>query len=424
MTQQKKQGFGTWGWLLLLFGLIMFLFSGGFVVDGTNVIAPAVAQRLDVDRGVILSMNSVAGIVGVLVAVVAGQLNQRLGARVVASGCLIVAAIGHIAACNAVNVGMYLAAMCFVSGGLSAGSFVGVGTLVAMWFPKKQGQAMSVVAMGSNFCTMLFVPLLTALNGAFGISVTSLLCGGAALVVGLLGAALLRNSPSERGLYPDNVTEAEFRTGYAVAPPETDPHGWTVGKLLRTKETWLCIFSTGLLMLTQNGVMSQLVSRNMELGMELSVATGVMSVIAVVGVIGSLIFGRIVVSLGVKRAGVLTGVLYIVAMLLNVSGIMPLVWVSLVIIGLLTAAAPNLMNSIPGSVFGRLGYAKVNSVVFPLTNVIFMLNFAVNGVITILFHSLRVAYIVFAVLSLIAVFLILAIQDHKYDQDYMAAYKQ
>ena len=32
-------------------------------------------------------------------------------------------------------------------------------------------------------------------------------------------------------------------------------------------------------------------------------------------------------------------------------------------------------------------------------------------------------YIVFAVLALISLFLILAIQDHKYDQDYMAAHK-
>ncbi|WP_297720111.1 hypothetical protein [Intestinimonas sp.] len=203
-----------------------------------------------------------------------------------------------------------------------------------------------------------------------------------------------------------------------------DTGGWTTAKLLRTKETWLCILSTGLLMLVQMGIMTQLVGRNMEVGMELGMATGVMSAIAVIGIIGSVIFGRIVVSLGVKKAGVLTCVLYIAALLLNVSGVMPLVWVSLVIIGFLGAAAPNLMNSIPGSVFGRVGYAKVNSVVFPLTNIIFMLNFAVNGLIKKLFNSLSVAYIVFAVLALISLFLILAIQDHKYDQDYMAAHKQ
>ena len=416
--------FGAWGWFLLIFGLLIFFSNGGFFADGTNVISPAVAEKLNVDQSLILTMNSIAGVIGVLVAIVAGQVNQRIGPSKVAAGCLILAGLGHIAAGNAVNVPMYLIAMCCVGGGLSAGSFVGIGTLVAMWFPKKQGQAMSVVAMGSNLGTMLFVPLLTVMVGAMGIGTSSMICGIVAVAVGVIGAILLRNTPTERGLYPDNVTEAEFKANYSTKPPEVSDAGWTTGKLLRTKEVWLCVFATGLLMLVQMGIMTQLVSRNMEVGMDLGMATGVMSAIAVIGIIGSVIFGRIVFKLGVKKAGVLTGVLYIVAMLCNVSGIMPLVWVSLVIIGFLGAAAPNLMNSVPGSVFGRVGYAKVNSVVFPLTSIIFMLNFAVNGLIKQLFNSLSVAYIVFAVLALISTLLILALQDHKYDQDYMAAHKK
>lgn len=421
--EQTKRGFGAWGWFLLIFGFLIFFSNGGFFADGTNVIAPAVAERLGVDRTIILNMNTVAGIVGVIIAIIAGQLNQRVGPAKVAAGCLILAGLGHIATGNAVSVPMYLIAMCCVGGGLSAGSFVGIGTLVAMWFPRKQGQAMSVVAMGSNFGTMVFVPLLTVLVGSLGIAVSSVICGVVAAVVGVIGAVMLRNTPQERGLYPDNVTEAEFKANYAAAAPEEDPHGWTVGKLLCTKETWLCVLSTGFLMLVQMGIMTQLVARNMEVGMNQALATGVMSAIAVIGVIGSVIIGRIVFKLGIKKAGVMTAVLYVVALLCNISGIMPLVWISLVIIGFLGAAAPNLMNSIPGSVFGRVGYAKVNSVVFPITNIIFMCNFAVNGIVQGLFHSISAVYIVFAVLALISLFLILAIQDHKYDQDYMAAHK-
>lgn len=421
--EQTKRGFGAWGWFLLIFGFLIFFSNGGFFADGTNVIAPAVAERLGVDRTIILNMNTVAGIVGVIIAIIAGQLNQRIGPAKVAAGCLILAGLGHIATGNAVSVPMYLIAMCCVGGGLSAGSFVGIGTLVAMWFPRKQGQAMSVVAMGSKFGTMLFVPLLTVLVGSLGIAVSSVICGVVAAVVGVIGAVMLRNTPQERGLYPDNVTEAEFKANYAAAAPEEDPHGWTVGKLLCTKETWLCVLSTGFLMLVQMGIMTQLVARNMEVGMNQALATGVMSAIAVIGVIGSVIIGRIVFKLGIKKAGVMTAVLYVVALLCNISGIMPLVWISLVIIGFLGAAAPNLMNSIPGSVFGRVGYAKVNSVVFPITNIIFMCNFAVNGIVQGLFHSISAVYIVFAVLALISLFLILAIQDHKYDQDYMAAHK-
>lgn len=421
--QQSKRGFGAWGWFLLIFGFLIFFSNGGFFADGTNVIAPAVAERLGVDRTIILNMNTVAGIVGVIIAIIAGQLNQRIGPAKVAAGCLILAGLGHIATGNAVSVPMYLIAMCCVGGGLSAGSFVGIGTLVAMWFPRKQGQAMSVVAMGSNFGTMVFVPLLTVLVGSLGIAVSSMICGVVAAVVGVIGAVMLRNTPQERGLYPDNVTEAEFKASYASAAPEEDPHGWTVGKLLATKETWLCVLSTGFLMLVQMGIMTQLVARNMEVGMNQAMATGVMSAIAVIGVIGSVIIGGIVFKLGIKKAGVMTCILYVVALLCNISGVMPLVWVSLVIIGFLGAAAPNLMNSIPGSVFGRVGYAKVNSVVFPITNIIFMCNFAVNGIVQSMFHSISAVYIVFAVLALISLFLILAIQDHKYDQDYMAAHK-
>ena len=201
--EQTKRGFGAWGWFLLIFGFLIFFSNGGFFADGTNVIAPAVAERLGVDRTIILNMNTVAGIVGVIIAIIAGQLNQRIGPAKVAAGCLILAGLGHIATGNAVSVPMYLIAMCCVGGGLSAGSFVGIGTLVAMWFPRKQGQAMSVVAMGSNFGTMVFVPLLTVLEASIGIAASSLICGAVAAVVGVIGAVLLRNTPQERGLYPD-----------------------------------------------------------------------------------------------------------------------------------------------------------------------------------------------------------------------------
>ena len=82
---REKRGFGPWGWLLLIFGLLVFFSNGGFFADGTNIISPAVAERLNVDQSIILTMNSVAGIVGVLIAVAAGQVNQRIGPSKVAA---------------------------------------------------------------------------------------------------------------------------------------------------------------------------------------------------------------------------------------------------------------------------------------------------------------------------------------------------
>ena len=57
---REKRGFGPWGWLLLIFGLLVFFSNGGFFADGTNIISPAVAERLNVDQSIILTMNSAA----------------------------------------------------------------------------------------------------------------------------------------------------------------------------------------------------------------------------------------------------------------------------------------------------------------------------------------------------------------------------
>ena len=51
-------------------------------------------------------------------------------------------------------------------------------------------------------------------------------------------------------------------------------------------------------MLAQMGIMTQLVARNIEVGIAPDLAVSVMSAIAVIGIIGAVIFGRILFRLG------------------------------------------------------------------------------------------------------------------------------
>ena len=119
----------------------------------------------------------------------------------------------------------------------------------------------------------------------------------------------------------------------------------------------------------------------------------------------------------------LTGVLYIVAMLFNISGVMPLVWVSLVVIGFLAPQPP------PDELRPRLcvrsgGLRQGQQRGVPPDQHHLHVQLRRQRLIKKLFNSLSVAYIVFAGLAFLSILLILALQDHKYDQDYMAAHKQ
>lgn len=419
---KEKNGFGGYGWFLIILGLFIFYFNVGFNADGSNVFAPAVAASIGVESGVILSMNSIAGIIGVLISIFAGQLNRRIGSRLVCGSMLFIGGLAYIAAANATSVAVYTIAMCFSFGGMNSAMFVGFGSLAANWFPKKMGAVMGIATMGAGLGTMTYVAVFTKLIGAMGVKTASIFPAGLCIIIAVIGLIITRNSPAERGLNPDNVSDEVFKNEYAAAPEEgEDPTGgWTIAKLFKTKEVWLCAVCCGLLMLCQVGIMSQLVVRNMEVGFSPSTAVLLMSFIAVFGLIFAPIIGRLVMKFGPRKIVVATCVLMALAVFLNATGVRLLYWISIVLIGITSTAPPNFVNTLPGSVFGRVGYPVVNSVLFPIISIIQMLNFAVNGFISMAFGSLRVSYISFGVMIIVSMILALAVKDHKFNRDFMA----
>jgi len=416
-----KKGFGGYGWFLILFGLFIFYFNVGFNADGSNVFAPAVAASIGVESGVILSMNSIAGIIGVIISIFAGQLNRKIGPRMICGIMLLIGGLAYIGAANATSVAVYTVAMCFSFGGMNSAMFVGYGSLTTNWFPKKMGAVMGIATMGAGLGTMTYVAVFTKLIAAMGVKTASLFPAGICIIIAVIGLAVSRNTPAERGLNPDNVSDEVFRSEYAAAPEEgEDPTGgWTIAKLFKTKEVWLCAVCCGLLMLCQVGIMSQLVVRNMEVGFDQSKAVLLMSFIAVFGLVFAPIIGRMVMKFGPKKVVVAVCILMALAVFLNATGVRPLYWVSIVLIGITSTAPPNFVNSLPGSVFGRVGYPVVNSVLFPIISIIQMLNFAVNGFISMAFGSLRISYISFGVMIIVSLILALAVKDQKFNKDFM-----
>lgn len=420
--------FGGWGWVTILYCLLMFFLYVGMCNDGANITAPNVAAALGVGNGVIMNMNSAAGIVGVVFFIIAGQINRRLGPRLTSGICTIVAGVAYIIACNAPSAALYCGAMCFVYGGIMSAGYVAGGTLVASWFPKKKGIVMGYTTMGHNFASAFYVQLVSILIGPsvlknIGSGVVPI--GIAAIVLGVLGMIFIRNTPQERGLNPDNVSDALYEKEYDTLDAVTDG-GWTTGKLLRTKELWLAAVTTGFFQICSVGVMSQLVLRNVELGLDQQSALNVMTVLALGGVVGSWLVGVIDEKLGTKKTMVGFGVWYCAALLLNftaVDSMTPLVYVSLFMIAMGIGGSANFTTSLPASIFGRHGFDKVNSVIFPIQGAITALCFAVNGVVQLLTGGqIRMAYLVFAAVAIVNVLLVLLVDEHRYNRDWRAAH--
>ena len=411
--------FGKYGWGTILYCLLMFWFYVGFVNDGSNITAPAVAAKLGVLPGTIMNMNSVAGIVGVFFFIIIGQINRIIGARLTSGIFTIIAGIGYICIGNARGVLSYTIAMCFVVGGIMSAGYIAGGTLVAQWFPKKKGVVMGYTTMGHNLASAFYVPIITWLVGHFGVGRGVVIPAAAVIILGVFGFIFIRNTPQERNMNPDNVSDEVYRTEYFVGQIDNEK-AWDVKGLLKTRELWLAAVTTGFFQICSVGVMSQLVIRNVSLGFTQNQAISLMTVIACIGVVGSWLVGILDDKIGTKQTMIIFGIWYMIALLANASETKVGIYLSIFMIGMGIGGSANFTTSLPTSIFGRHEFDKVNSVIFPIQGLITALCFAVNGIVLNLTGNLRSAYLVFAGVAAVDVLLVLLIDEHKYNKDWQA----
>ena len=414
----------------------MFWLYAGMVNSGSNVTAPAIAEKFGILSGTVLTMNTVAGVVGVIFFIIVGQVNRAIGARITSGVCMILAGIAYWGVGNAVNLAMYTVCMCVVVGGVMSAGYISGGDLVTQWFPKKKGIVMGYTTMGHNLASAFYVQLVAILIAPMVTGMADIgqnfktgivPIGVGAIVLGILGMLFIRNTPQERGINPDNVSDEVYAAEYDTTDEVEGDGGWTTGKLLRTKELWLAAITTAFFQICSVGVMSQLVKRNVELGFQQQEAMNVMTILALGGVVGSWLVGVIDDKIGTKKTMVGFGIWYAVALLLNftaVDQVTVLVYVSLFMIAMGIGCSANFTTSLPASIFGRHGFDKVNSVIFPIQGAVTALCFLVNGTVQLITGGqIRMAYLVFAGVALVNVVLVLLVNEHRYNRDFAAQNK-
>lgn len=423
MGKLKKEstsigGFGRDGWGIIIYCAAMFWFYVGMVNDGSNITAPAFAAKTGIDYSVVLSMGTIAGIVGFLFFILFGQINIKLGARTTSAICMFLAGIFYMGLGMSNNLVMYAICLCVVTGAVMSGGYIAGGTLVAKWFPKKKGIVMGYTTMGHNLASAFYVPMIAFLVNTMGLQKGVMVPSVLVMILGVIGLLMVKNTPEERNMYPDNVTKEVYETEYFAGSGEDSTAGWTTKKLLAEKQLWLTALTTGIFQLVTVGVMTQLVVRNMQLGFTQTEAISIMTFLAAIGVVGSWLFGVFDTKYGTKPTMVGFGLWYAVALFFNVLQTKYSIYISVFMIGMAIGGSANFTTSLPAAVFGRHGFEKANSVVFPIQGIVTSLNFLLSGMSIAITGSLRGAYVVFICIILLNILLISRVDEHKFNKDF------
>ena len=144
-------------------------------------------------------------------------------------------------------------------------------TAVANWFRFRRGRMMAYLALAYALFQGLYVNALRVLLETVDWRQAFLMLGigVAALVVPVFGL-LMRNTPEEFGMLPD---DADSATGVRERSPETDEESWQLSEAMRTPTFWVFILARMLPSAWGTGLILHQVSIFAELNHTIQVAT-------------------------------------------------------------------------------------------------------------------------------------------------------
>ena len=265
----KNKKFAKYAIAFNILGILFMFMYSGLQNDQINIIQAFSGWT----NAATLAPLTVGNLVCIPLTIVYGTLFMKFGPKKTLIPCIVLAALGcaGIAAANGLalngvivasgenvvgNYALYCASlfvirctcMCFQMAGFQ---------LAASWFIKFRGRVLGIITLGSPLFSVVGVSgmttfITTKLGGdyrPFYIGLCALL-----VVIAVLVALLIKDTPESVGLYPDGADHAPVSEENAVENPVT------VKELLKQKKSWIMIINYGAFQYVINCCMASMVA--------------------------------------------------------------------------------------------------------------------------------------------------------------------
>jgi MFS family permease len=280
-----------YGWVMLAVAALGMFASGPAQSHLFSVFIRPISEDLGISRTAVSSAYAGATLVAAFGLPYVGQLVDRFGVRRV----VLTVALSFGAACMAfgsVDDVLLLAA------GFAALRFLGQGSLmlcsanlVAQWFSRKRGFALSLMALGFSASIAVHPALAQWLIDQVGWRETWLWLGLMtwALLLPLV-LLLVQNRPEDLGLVPDGRPVDATSAGQTAARADV---GLTVGQALRTPAFWIIALSFATFSMSVTGLFFHQVALFNNRGISSQTAAQLFSISALTMVVAMPLFGRL-----------------------------------------------------------------------------------------------------------------------------------
>ncbi|WP_405501935.1 MFS transporter [Streptomyces anulatus] len=277
-------------WLMAAVAGAAIVTAGAFTTVPGLLVTP-LHQEYAWERGQIALAASVNMVLFGLTAPFAAALMDRIGARRVVMGALLLVAAGALLT-GVMTRPWQLVAYWGVLIGLGSGclTMTFAAGITARWFDRRRGLVTGALSSSSHLGQLLFLPLLAWSVGRFGWRPPVVTLALVALAVAALVFLLLRDHPADAGAKPYGATAFVPRP-----PPSPGAAARALRVLLRAARTgpfWLLAGMFALCGASTNGIMwSNWAPAAHDHGMRATAAASLLSLVGIFSALGALLAG-------------------------------------------------------------------------------------------------------------------------------------
>lgn len=409
-TKDTKSNFGSKGWLMIVLAGIFFYFYSGMCTDGLNTIVSSFSAEHGLEEAAVLAITTPASWLGLLGSIFWAWFIYKFSIR---KGALATGLLGGISymlygvVSSVMGFGVVTALVNFMGMGFC---WTVADALIASWFPTKKGLALGWATMGQNLASATFVLLLTVFAAKTNLAGSFYIMGALLAVAGIVIFLLARDNPEDYGCTPDNLP--------VDAVPKMDgakTATFSTKELLGMKEIWQIGFGYGVLVMVTVSLISRLIPRLIMSGWEPPKAIASMTVCAIIGLFGSYLTGWLDQKFTTRIASALYAGWYLVALLLCVIPTTSNVILCLTVFftGIGIGGIGNLFPSMIATIFNKMDFIHVLAIENVLTYIVRSFAFIILAYSLNHTGAYHLSYGIIAVLDVIAIIVILRIDDSK-----------
>ena len=279
-----------WAWVVAAVSFVAILGAAGFrSVPG--VMMNPLHHEFGWSHGTVGLAMSVNMMLFGLTAPFAAALMDRFGVRPVLTAALLLIASGSALSVT-MTASWHLVLLWGVLVGVGTGSIsMGfVATIATRWFEQRRGLVTGVLTAASATGQLIFLPIVAEVTTRHGWRWASLIVAAAALGVVPLVVVFMRNYPQDKGITAYGATAAAAPVAVPASSFRAAFDGLRIGS--RVPAFWLLAASFAICGMTTNGLIgTHFIPAANDHGMPTTVAAGLLAIIGVLDVGGTVFSG-------------------------------------------------------------------------------------------------------------------------------------